>query len=422
MDNNTGITVAVIGTGLRGFDYSEYLLKNPHAGTIVAAVDPNPERLHSFSTKHSIPEDKRFDTFVSFFEKPKMCDAVLICTQDRMHYLPTMRALEMGYHVFVEKPMSHDLREVLAMAQKADQAGRVLMVGHVLRYTPFFEKMKAILNNGSIGKIVSIDLIENVSHLLYTHSFVRGNWNNSESSNFMLLAKSCHDIDILHWLINKSCERVSSFGTLSYFTASNAPEGSTERCTDGCKVERTCPFSAIRTYVENNDYPYTYHQANIVDSIRKEDKLKAIKEGPYGRCVYHCDNNVVDHQVVSMEFEEGITANFSMVGLSQDQGRTIKIFGTAGQIRGHSEKNEIEILRYNGESEIVRPRISSSAHGGGDDLLVEDFLLQVKSGNTRGGRTTAATSANSHITTFAAEEARLCRKVVEIKDFIQQFT
>lgn len=408
-------SVAVLGAGLRGAMYADYFLENPGIGKVIAVAEPNTERLTTFAEKHQISEQYRFDTFQAFFKLPKMCDAVLICTMDRLHYEAAMMALEKGYHVFVEKPMSPDPRETLVMANKADETGRVLMVGHVLRYTPFFYKLKTLLHSGTIGKIVSLDLIENVEHIHYSHSFVRGNWGNSERSSFMLLSKSCHDIDIIHWLINQPCVRVSSFGSLMHFKEENAPLGSTVRCLDGCAVERSCPFSARKVYIENN----TWYKA-ITPSGKKEDRLKAIEEGPYGRCVYRCDNDVVDHQVVAMEFEGGVTANFSMVALTQDNTRTIKIFGTEGQIRGHMGRNEIQIARWDGNVETIQPKSNGSGHGGGDHLLIEDFIIQIKNDNPDGGRTCARNSAESHLITFAAEEARIRGQIIHLQQYIDE--
>jgi predicted dehydrogenase len=407
------LNVAVLGTGLRGSMYADYFLQNPGVGKVVAAADPNKERLNSFSDKHGIVEENRFETYQRFFEQPKTCDAVLVCTMDRMHYEAVMMALEKGYQVFVEKPMSPDPQETLSMARKADETGRVLMVGHVLRYTPFFYKLKSLIETNKIGKIVSIDLIENVGNIHYSHSFVRGNWANTSRSSFMLLSKSCHDIDILHWLVDKPCVQVSSFGSLSHFTEKNAPQGSTSRCTDGCEVERTCPYSARKIYLESD----TWHRA-ITHSSKKVDRLKAIQEGPYGRCVYRCDNDVVDHQVMIMEYEEGITTSFSMVALTKEIERTIKIFGTEGEIRGNMGENQIEVLRWDSDVETIKTKTNGSGHGGGDHLLIEDFVIQVKEGNAGGGRTHAHASAESHLITFAGEEARLSGQVIDMEQFI----
>ena len=407
-------TLAVLGAGLRGNIYAEYFLENPGVGTVTAVAEPDAERLNAFAEKHGIPEQGRFLACEEFLSKPKMCDAVLICTQDRQHYDAVMSALEKGYHVFVEKPMSPDPRETLAMAKKAEEKGLLLIVGHVLRYTPFFHKLKTLIDDGKIGEVVSLDLIENVEHIHYSHSFVRGNWGNSGRSSFMLLSKSCHDIDIIHWLIGHSCLKVSSFGSLKHFTSENAPAGSTERCLDGCAVERTCPYSARKIYVERDSW---YYRA-ITNSDRKEDRLKAIAEGPYGRCVYRCDNDVVDHQVVAMEFEDGITASFSMVGLTHDNTRTIKIFGTKGQIRGHMSKNEIEIANWDGEIEIIRPKTNRSGHGGGDHLIMEEFAQLLQTGDTSGGRTSGRKSADSHLIAFAAEASRVRGQTVSLQEYI----
>ncbi|MFD0960928.1 Gfo/Idh/MocA family protein [Paenibacillus chungangensis] len=417
IQNNRGITVAVIGAGSRGVGYARYFLSNPVAGKVVAVADPDSERLKKLSDQHFVHEVHRYANYQAFFEQPKMCDAVLICTMDQQHYEPTMMALEKGYHVMVEKPMSPDPIETLDMSRQADNVGKILMVGHVLRYSPFFYKIKSLLHSGAIGDVISIDLIENVGHIHYSHSFVRGNWGNSRRSSFMLMSKSCHDIDILHWLIDKPCVKVSSFGSLMHFNSNNAPEGSTANCFDGCIVERSCPYSANRIYVERGEWLW-----QVTQSERKEDRIRALQEGPYGRCVYRCDNDVVDHQVVSMEFETGITASFTMIAFTTEEYRTIKVFGTKGQLRSHMGKNEIVVSTFNGDVEKFNPATHAGGHFGADPLLVEDFVTQVNSGHVTGGRTHAKTSADSHLITFAAEQARLQGEVVEMAEYVSNLS
>lgn len=407
-------SVAVLGAGQRGTIYAEYFLEHPGIGKVVAAAEPDPERLRKFAEAHRIPEQRQYRTSQQFLALPKQCDAVLICTMDRLHYDAAMSAFEKGYHVFVEKPMSPDPEQSLAMAKKAEEKGLLLMVGHVLRYTPFFHKLKTIVEAGTIGEIVSVDMIENVEHIHFSHSYVRGNWASSARSSFMLLSKSCHDIDVLHWLIDRPCVRVSSFGSLQHFTPNNAPEGSTDRCLDGCAVERSCPYSARKVYLERD----TWYRA-ITNADDKEGRLKAIQEGPYGRCVYRCDNDAVDRQIVAMEYEGGVTASFSMIGLTHDNTRTIKIFGTKGQIRGHMSKNEIEIARFDGEIECIRPKVHRGGHGGGDHFIIEDFMIQLQSGRSGGGRASGASSADSHLITFAAEESRIRGQVVTLASYVE---
>lgn len=405
-------TVAVLGAGARGNAYSSYLLSNPHAGRIIAVADADAERLERFGELHRVPRHLRFSDYEQFLQQPKMTDAVLICLQDKLHYEATIAALEKGYHVMVEKPMSPEPLETLHMAEKAEEAGRVLTVCHVLRHTPFFEKIKQLIRQNAIGDVVSIDLIENVEHIHYSHSYVRGNWSNSSQASTMLLSKSCHDIDIVHWLVDKTCTRVSSFGSQYYFNAGFAPQGATKRCTDGCAVERSCPFSAIRVYVENDSW-YSY----ITNSSDKASRMTAIRQGPYGRCVYYSDNDVVDHQVVLMEFEKGVTASFTMNAFTKENTRTIKVFGTHGQIRGHMSKNEIEVSNWAGETELIKPRTSASGHGGGDHRLMQDFLAQLGSDHPVEGRTGARASAESHLIAFAAEESRLKGTIVDLSQY-----
>jgi len=409
--------IAILGTGDRGKVYANYILKNPNMAVIVALADTNQSRLEECAAKYGVAQEGMFASYQAFLQQPKMCDAVVVSLQDSLHYAAAMAALERGYHVLVEKPMSMHPHEILQMEQKSAETGHLLMVCHVLRYTPFFEKIKFLLDTQQIGQIMSIDLIENIGNIHFSHSYVRGNWSNEQRASSALMSKSCHDIDILHWLIDKPCRQVASFGSLTYFNSQNAPVGSTDRCLDGCAVERNCVYSANTIYVETDGW----HRA-IMTTDDKEVRMKAIQEGPYGRCVYKCDNNVMDHQVVLLDFEGGATASFSMMAFTQEGGRTIKVFGTEGQLRGHMEKNEIEVSLFNGETEIFKPRNAHSGHFGGDYFIMEDFLTQVKKGNARGGRTGAKVSAESHLITLAAEQARRENRVVSLQSFIEKHT
>lgn len=414
--NNKQIEIAILGTGGRGNNYSEYLLKNPTAGKIIAAADTDPERLANFAAKFGVPESGLFSSYQDFLKQPGCCDAVVICLQDSLHFDAVMAALDKGYHVLLEKPMSYNPEEIMQMTEKAEEAGVVMMICHVLRYTPFFETLKSLLSSGKAGEIVSINLIEHVGNIHFSHSFVRGNWGNSERAGSILMSKSCHDVDILRWLVDKPCTRVSSFGSLTHFHPGQAPEGSTARCTDGCAVERSCVYSAKRIYLEQN----FWHKILMIPDD-KAARLKAIQEGPYGRCVYQCDNDVADHQTVMMEYEEGITATFTLIGLSREGGRTIEVYCTEGQIRGNVDNNEIKIAYFNGDVETIVPREVSSGHGGGDDQIMEDFLIQVRNNNSKGGRTSARVSAESHMIALAAEQARLQGKVISLNDFPKEY-
>jgi predicted dehydrogenase len=250
------------------------------------------------------------------------------------------------------------------------------------------------------------------------HSFVRGNWRNSDKSSPMILQKSCHDMDILRWLIGADCSNISSFGELTYFKAENAPEGAPLMCLDGCKHKNECAYYAPKFYLtEDTDWP----TSAISNDHSYEARVKALKEGPYGRCVYHCDNNVVDHQVVSMEFTNGVTAAFTMCAFTNEISRTIKLMGTEGEIRGAMEKNEIEVKNFaSGTTDVIHLQEGKAGHGGGDDGIMKDFISLLQSQKTDVDYC-IDDSVHSHLMAFAAEKSRLEKKIVNMAKYTDEF-
>lgn len=413
------IAVALIGAGLRGIIYSEYAIQHPDELQIVAVAEPNADRRNRFKERHGLAESACFTNWDDFFDSPKIADAVFICTQDNEHYVPTMKALEAGYHVMLEKPMSPDAKECVLMGEMASTCNRVFSICHVLRYSPFFSTLKELLEDGRIGQLMSIQHNENVGYWHQAHSFVRGNWRRKDESSPMILAKSCHDLDILSWLTNSECVQVSSFGSLSHFKASEAPQGAPLRCTDGCPAAEDCLYYAPDQYLTED---ITWPTSAISDDLSYEARLKALQEGPYGRCVYHCDNDVVDHQVVNLEFANSVTIAFTMSAFTNEISRTIKLMGTKGEIRGAMEKNEIEIIHF-GSGKIERITFDSGGghvgHGGGDMKLVKDFVKLVRADGKLQGRTSADHSIQSHLMAFAAEQSRTEGKSIVMKEFVQ---
>lgn len=320
--------------------------------------------------------------------------------------------MELGYHLLLEKPMSNTEEECRTIVETARRTGRKLAVCHVLRYTPFFLTLKSLIDKGKIGEVTTINQIENVGYWHQAHSFVRGNWRTVRETSPMLLQKSCHDMDIILWLMGKNCERVQSFGSLRHFTPDNAPKGAPERCLDGCPHAESCPYYAPRLYM---DMSRTGWPVDVITTdLSEEGRRKALEEGPYGRCVYRCDNDVVDRQVVNLEFEGGAVATFTMTGLSADFSRQLKIFGTKGQIEADMGTGEIVLQRF-GEGKKTVPLdtgTETSGHGGGDFGIIRDFLRILREGGE--SRTGAEVSLQSHLICFAAERSRLNHIVVEL--------
>ncbi|UVI30405.1 Gfo/Idh/MocA family protein [Paenibacillus spongiae] len=415
------ITAVLIGAGARGrFVYGQYANNHPDQMQIVAVADPDQERRQHAVKEHGIRESYRFDSWEQALFKPKFADVAVISTQDRMHFQPALKALSQGYHVLLEKPMSPYKDEVLQLAEAAKKHDRLLTVCHVLRYTPFWSKVKELLADRAIGDIVSIQLNENVGYFHMAHSFVRGNWRRTDETSPMILQKSCHDMDIIAWLMDQPCLRVSSYGSLLHFRPERAPAGSTERCTGGCPVERECPYSAIKIYSEDETHEWSRF---ITHDLSPDGINNALHEGPFGRCVYRCDNDVVDHQVVNMEFGNGATASFTMSGFTHDCSRTVQIMGTFGEIRGRMEDEEITLYPFGKQPVSIPVHVHTRGHGGGDELLVQSFLEQVRAGRSADGLTSAQASVQSHLMAFAAEQSRLeGGGSIELSSMIPQMT
>lgn len=406
------ITAIVLGAGSRGVTYASYAMEHPDELRIVAVAEPRQDRLTLLADDLQIPPENRFSDWRELLNQPKLADCAFVCTMDDDHTEPAIRAMELGYHVLLEKPMSNREEECLAIAQTAQRTGRTLTVCHVLRYTPFYMTIKALLDQGSIGEVTTISQVENVGYWHQAHSFVRGNWRTTRETSPMILQKSCHDMDIILWLMGKNCRRVQSFGSLRHFTKENAPLGAPERCLDGCPHADSCPYYAPKLYL---DMSRTGWPVDVITTdMTVEGRRKALQEGPYGRCVYHCDNDVVDRQTVNLEFEGGAVATFTMTGLSADFSRQLKIFGTQGQIAADMGTKEIVLHRFGEEKQIIPLDMGqeASGHGGGDFGIMRDFLSVLRDGGE--SRTSAQVSLQSHLICFAAERSRLENVVVEL--------
>lgn len=414
------ITAALVGAGGRGsVAYAPYALKYPDEIQFVAVADPDVERREKVKQLHHIEEKNTFHSWEDLLSGTKLADVILICTQDNMHFEPTIKALEMGYHVLLEKPMSNNAEECFLIGEYAKKYNRVFAICHVLRYNTFFMNIKRLLDEGEIGSLMSVQHLENVGYWHQAHSFVRGNWRNTAESSPMILAKACHDLDILLWLVGEDCTKVSSFGSLSHFTSENAPPGATLRCTDGCPVRDECSYYAPRFYlIDKEDWQGKYLRAYLTSDTSYDSIMTALKEGPYGRCVYHCDNDVVDHQVVNLEFSSRVTASFMMTAFSNDSERIIRLQGTKGEIIGHMEKNTIEITDFlSGNKKTIKLPSSDTGHGGGDEGIMKDFIKLVQSGGGESSRSSAVVSVQSHLIAFAAEASRLESRVIKMSDY-----
>lgn len=417
--------IAIVGAGQRGSLYASYMLDK--GASICAVVEPNDERRRLAVERFGIAHE--FSSVEDFVAAGKLADAAVVATPDRAHYDHAMMLLDAGYHLLLEKPISESSAECIALKRKAEQLNLEIIVCHVLRYTNFFSKIKEIIDSGDIGRIVTIEYAEYMGNFHMAHSFVRGKWSNTEESSPIFLQKSCHDMDILCWLTGSRADKVSSFGSLTYFKESNAPAGSTERCAD-CPHADVCLYEAERTYIPMLGQ---WRAVDVTDGTTDEDMREALRTGPYGRCVYRCGNDVCDHQVAAIEFENGVTASFQMSGFSDRIHRRIKVMCEFGDIEGDDSENFITLRKYGTFSQVpTAPEIIEldpyiGRHGGGDYGIVDDFIQIMErrlSGETYekdSSRSAISKSIQSHFICNAAEESRLTGQIVDMHEYIDEY-
>ena len=397
------IRIVAIGAGNRTNKYLEYVRQHPDKVKLVGVVELNDIRRKHVAERFGLEASQCYVDYRDFFKASVQADAVMICTPEDMHFEPTMLAIEAGYHVLLEKPIAQTLEECLAIGEAARKKNVLVSVCHVLRYHPYFMKIKELVDSGELGHIISINHRTSVGVDRTAHGFVRGIWRKEAVTNPMLMSKCCHDIDFLLWLTKTPCRKLTSFGSLRWFKEKNAPEGSADRCID-CWVERTCPFSAIdlyrvrRDWIANFDVP----QGKTIDEVI-EDQLR---HGLYGRCVYRCDNDVVDHQIVSMEMESEVTVNFSMDIFTLKDNRETHISLTEGEIDG--DETILRVRKFRGATEKVydfSDIAHTPFHAGADLAIMADFIDAIQTGR-RSLVTSIDRSVESHRICFEAERSR----------------
>ena len=409
---NRIFTVAIIGVGARGGDtYGPLIHAQKDKFKIVALCDLKKDRLDRFGKEFDVPENARFQLEDEFF-KEKRADLLLVATQDQDHVGHCVKGFALGYDIMTEKPLTDKKEDCEALLAAQQKSGTKALVCHVLRYAPAFIKVKQLLDEGVIGRLVAIDALERVGSWHQAHSYVRGNWRRSDQATPMILAKCCHDLDLLQYYAKSKCKSVSSVGDCTFFNAQNAPAGAAKRCVD-CSVEKDCPYSAKHIYLtlwKKRECPVDIWPFNVIAPapLTEEKLVKAVQEGPYGRCVFACDNDVVDHQQTMMTFENGVKATLTMTGFTYGGGRRMSFYGTMGQITFDEQEEKITIGRYEKDPEYIdisELTEKGYAHGGGDQGLINS-LYDMLCGNTT-EVTSFEASVESHLIGICAEESRL---------------
>ena len=398
------VTVTILGAGNRGRGaYGKYILEHPGDIKVVAIAEIDKVKREFFAREHNIAKEYQFDSWKQLLDQKKLADGIIIATWDNMHAEAAIRAMEKGYKILLEKPIAPNLEDTLKVVRKAKETNSKILVAHVLRYTNFYGELKKLLKEKVIGNVKYVNHIENIGFEHFVHSFVRGNSRNTDVAAPIILVKSCHDMDLIYWLLEKKCIHISSYASLEHFTLKNKPDGASNRCLT-CSVEANCPYSARKIYLTKNT---NWMISMISTDLSYKSRYKALKEGPYGRCVYNCDNNVPEVQTVMMEFEDNIEVNFALTAFSNEISRTSKIFGTKGEIRADLEHDRIEVYKFANNAERIMVNYLNGYHSGGDTGLMNHFVKLLKGEIDEGNDlTTIEASLESHIMAFSAEIAR----------------
>lgn len=428
--------VALVGAGARGeLNLATLVRKHPDRLRFVAVAELDPERRRSFVERFRIPPGTAFADWQEMFQRPRLAEAVINALPCRMHYASTLAALRTGYHVFLEKPMALTPGESVHLLRAARRRDRMLMIALQCRYNDIYSRVRRHLDAGRIGRLMHIDCAENIGYWHFLLSYVRGIHHRRSDSHSFVMAKGIHDLDLVTWFAGAPAVRVASFGDLSFFREENAPEGAPERCMDGCPVFDSCAFNAMKMFVDPGkpeiplslltgmskevlvDYVrnprFRTLASVIVHDIRKESRMRAMRETLNGVCAFRCDNDVVDHQTVSIEYANGVAASYSLNGFSLIWERTLNLHGTAGEIRSEDFSGKLDLRTYRpGRRRRERIPYHGIIHGGGDEVILLAFVEAVRRKRPEEVLVSAENCLESHLLCFAAEEARVTRQVV----------
>src|SRR5213596_2191603 len=411
------VTIALAGTGSRGRTFSSFAERYPERARVVAVADPRTARREALADQLGVAADRRFDDWRELAALARFADAVIITTPDDEHVGPACRFAELGYHVLLEKPIAPTRAECIEVIDAVEKAGVILAICHVMRYTAYTDKVRQIVAGGRLGQVVGVDQLEPIGWWHFAHSYVRGNWRRSDHAGPSILTKCCHDLDWLRYIVGRPAVTVSSRGGLHHFTAASRPAGAAERCLD-CAVEPDCPYSALRLYLgclgdpERERWPLSV----VTTDLTEPGVRRALRDGQYGRCVYACDNDVADHQIVTIEFEGGVTATLTMSAFTPVGRRRTRIMGSRGFLEG--DGNRLTITDFvTGEVESFDTGADArDGHDGGDFGVMGAFLDAVSIGDWSLVRSGPRESLESHLMAFAAERSRLTGLPVTVWD------
>ena len=433
------IKAAVLGYGDRSFQYTKYVFDRPEELEVIAVIDVNEFKLAEAKKRFNLPDSALYTDLDEFLKDDVVCDVVINGTMDQIHYVTTIKLLNKGYNILLEKPITSNPDELFEIERLAKEKGAMVVVCHLMRYTPFFRKVKEIIDSGEIGKIMNIEMYEHVWHGHFVNAYVRGKWRNEEEcGSGFLLAKCCHDTDCMCWLnsITKPTE-VASFGKRAFYCPENAPEGATEYCYD-CPRRDECMFDASRFEAVMDCCPqYTWLGLDMDPrSVSMDTKLDYLKTSDFGKCVFKNDMNIVDRQSVVVNFANGSTATLNMIGGATKAGRFLHIVCEYGEIQGYLEENKIIYRKFNKDAvnykyhgdefmytdTVIEVTINdgrevnaSAGHSGGDYFIMKDLTSLLRGEAPSASTTVISDSINGHLICYAAEKSRKEGVIVDIQ-------
>ena len=409
------VTLLIVGAGARGATFADWARRHPDRARVVAVAEPRAAYRDRIGDAHGIPPERRFADWRAAERAGPVADAAVIATLDRDHAEPALALAAQGYALLIEKPLAATEEECERIATAVERAGVVAAVAHVLRYTPYTLLVERLLRAGAVGEIVSVEHLEPVGFWHQAHSYVRGNWRREDETGPMLLAKCCHDLDWLGHIVGRRCTAVASFGSLKHLRPEERPAGAGDRCLD-CAIEPDCPYSARRIYLAAAERGETGWPVEVLAWPPTPANVEqALRDGPYGRCVWACDNDVVDHQVVALEFEGGATATLTMTAFTRMRERETRIFGTRGELSGYGAGVDVHDFRSGRTTHHAVPAEDvTSGHAGGDDGVMAAFVAAAAAGDPALVSTSPSETLVSHRIAFAAEAARREGRVVAL--------
>ena len=412
------VTMAVLGAGARGSTFAGFARQHPDRVRVVAVAEPRADRRDALAGEFAVPAGQRLRDWRELARRPRLADAVVVTTPDHEHAGPATALAALGYHVLLEKPIAPTWAQCVEVVDAVERAGVILAVCHVMRYTAYTEAVHRVVAGGRLGQVVGVEHLEPVGWWHFAHAYVRGNWRREDESGPAVLTKCCHDLDWLRYVVGRPAVSVSSHGGLHHFTAANRPPGAADRCLD-CAVEPACPYSATRLYLGFLDDPNRrrWPLSVVTTDLTERGVRQALREGPYGRCVYACDNDVADYQVVTIEFGGGVTATLTMSAFTPYGRRRTRIMGTRAFLEG--DGHQVTVTDFvTGRAEPVEVAApgpeAGGGHGGGDFGVIGSFVDAVASGDRSLICTGPRESLDSHLMAFAAERSRQTGEPVRV--------